>query len=313
LGAMRFYLNMRERPDVTDPAYPGIRHWPHNFSHAGFRPGRSSKHPGFSGRDDWANLVTIDRTAQIARTAIIGSPFRPLLDGRQMRVAEQTVIEAGAWIGQYATIGQGVTIGASSMVEDHVAIQPLAAIGPRVLVRSHSSIGIGVKVGNDSVIKGHLGDHARVGAGCRIAGDLIHRQLDPSISWDDPAGEEPAPIVEDGAFVGWRAMVVGGINIGAGAYVCAGALITKEVPEGYIACGRNQIMPPSAWPGALGKSAFFQDAQGGRGWLPVQRDDRIRGQLGEAGEHDAGLLHRVGRGRVPRVRDRDHMQPSGGG
>jgi acetyltransferase-like isoleucine patch superfamily enzyme len=253
-----------------------------------------------------------------------------LLDGRQLEVDAATVIGPGVWIGHYATIGQGVTIDCRSMVEEFVAIQPLTAIGPRVLVRSHSSIGIGVTIDRDCVIKGHVGDYARIGAGCRIAGDLIHRQLDPSISWDDPAGEEPAPIVGDSAFVGWRATVVGGVNIGAGAYVCAGALITKDIPARHIACGRNQILPPDAWSGALGKSDFFQDtrcpvpagelitfdtslANGRTGWLPVQRDDRIRGQLGEAGEHDAGLLQRVGRGRVPRVRDRDHAQPSGGG
>lgn len=205
------------------------------------------------------DAATIDPTAQIAPTAIIGNPFRPLLDGRQVRVDRDTTIGAGVWIGQYTTIGQGVTIGTDSILEDFVGVQPGAMIGSRVLVTSRSSIGIGVRVDHDSVIKGHIGDYARIGAGCRIAGDLIHRQLDPSIPWDDPAAEEPAPIVEDRAFVGWRAVIVGGVNIGAGAYVCAGALITKDIPAGHIACGRNQIMHPRAWPGALGKSPFFQD------------------------------------------------------
>ena len=112
-------------------------------------------------------------------------------------------------------------------------------------------------VGDGSVIKGHIGDGARIGARCRVAGDLIHRQLDPSLDWDDPGSEEAAPIVQDGAFVGWRALVVGGVNIGAGAYVCAGALVTTDVPAGRIASGRNQITHPSQWRGALGKSHFF--------------------------------------------------------
>jgi acetyltransferase-like isoleucine patch superfamily enzyme len=207
------------------------------------------------------DAAAIDPTAQIAQTAIIGNSFRPLLDGRQLRADRGIVIGAGVWIGQYATIGQGVTIGADSTLEDFVGVQPGTVIGSRVLVTSRSYIGIRVTVDHDSVIKGHIGDYTRIGAGCRIAGDLIHRQLDPSIPWDDPVGEEPAPIVEDGAFVGWRAVIVGGINIGAGAYVCAGALITKDIPAGHIACGRNQIMHPRAWPGALGKSPFFQDRQ----------------------------------------------------
>jgi acetyltransferase-like isoleucine patch superfamily enzyme len=195
--------------------------------------------------------------AQIAQTAIIGNPFRPLLDGRQLGAGGDPVIGAGVWIGHYTTIGQGVTIGAASILEDFVGIQPGAEIGSRVLVTSRSWIGIGAIIGNGSVIKGHVGDHTRIGADCRISGDLIHRQLDPSIPWDDPAAEEPAPVVEDGAFVGWRALIIGGINIGEGAYICAGALITKDIPAGYVAYGRNQIMHPSSWPGTLRKSPFF--------------------------------------------------------
>jgi len=204
------------------------------------------------------HAATIHPTAQIAPTAIIGSPYRPLLDGRRVEVGRDTMIAAGVWVGQFAVIGQGVTIGTDSLVEDHVTVQTRCEIGERVVVVTGAWIGLGVSVGDDSVIKGHIGDSARIGARCRIAGDLIHRQLDPSLAWDDPGSKEPAPIVADGAFVGWRATVVGGVNIGAGAYVCTGALVTRDIPAGHIACGRNQIMHPSEWPGALGKSPFFR-------------------------------------------------------
>jgi hypothetical protein len=63
--------------------------------------------------------------------------------------------------------------------------------------------------------------------------------------------------VDLSVFIGWRAMVIGDVNIGAGAYVCAGALVTRDVPAGYIAYGRNEIVHPTAWPGPLGKSRFF--------------------------------------------------------
>lgn len=208
-----------------------------------------------------AYATTIDPTAQIASTATIGSPFRPLLDGRRVQVDRGTVIAANVWVGQFAVIGEGATIGANSLVEDFVSIQAGTVVGERVVVAGRSWLGFGVTVGDDSVIRGHVGDAVRIGSRCRIAGDLIHRQLDPSLPWDDPASEEPAPIVEDGAFVGWRAIIIGGVNIGAGAYVCAGALVTKDVPAGHIARGRNQITRPSEWSGALGKSPFFRDTQ----------------------------------------------------
>jgi UDP-3-O-[3-hydroxymyristoyl] glucosamine N-acyltransferase len=236
------------------------------------------------------HVTTMFPAAYIAPTAIIGNPFRPLLDGREVQVDRATEIGAGVWIGHFATVGQGVMIGAGSILEEYVAIQARSEIGSRVVVASRSYIGIGVTVGDDSVIKGHVGDNSRVGAGCRIAGDLIHRQLDPSIPWDDPDAEEPAPVVGDGAFVGWRALVVGGVNIGRRAYVCAGALITKDVPAGHIAHGRNQITAPGRWAGALGKSAFFDDQR------PV---DQAK-QTGVAAATSAGLAqpHTV-EGRIP--------------
>jgi len=191
--------------------------------------------------------------AYIAPTAIVGKPFRPLLDGREVRVDRATEIGAGVWIGHYTTVGQGVTIGAGSILEEFVVVESRSEIGSRVILRSRSYIGMGVTVGDESVIRGHVGDRSRIGAGCRIFGDLIHRQLDPSIPWDDPGSEEPAPVIGDRAFVGWRAMVVGGVSVREGAYICAGALITKDIPAWHIAHSRNQIVHPDSWPGTLGK------------------------------------------------------------
>jgi acetyltransferase-like isoleucine patch superfamily enzyme len=200
----------------------------------------------------------IHESASIAPTAIIDSPYRPLLDGRQVQVGRRTEISKDVWIGQFTAIGQGVRIGAGSLVEDYAAIQALSEIGERVVVAGRSWIGLGVTVGDDSVIKGHIGDSVRIGQHCRVAGDLIHRQLDPSRGWDDEDVKEPAPKVGDGVFIGWRAVIVGGVTIGRGAYVCSGALVTKNVPAGCIASGKNQFTQPSQWRGRLAKSPFFQ-------------------------------------------------------
>ena len=201
--------------------------------------------------------ATVFPGVSIAPTAIIGNPFRPLLDGRNVKVNRPTTIGNGVSIGHYTVVGQGARIDAGSIIEEFVNVQPMSQIGSRVRVTSRSFIGMGARVGDDSVIKGHVGENSQVGKRCRIAGDLIHRQLDPSIPWDDPTADEPAPVIGDGAFVGWRAMIVGGVNIGEGAYICAGALITKDVPPWHIAHGRNQIAHPDDWPGTLGKSSFF--------------------------------------------------------
>jgi len=200
--------------------------------------------------------------ATIAATAIISKPYRPLLDGRTLRVGGATEVHEGAWVGEFTTIGQGATIGAGSMIEDYASIGPGSTIGSGVVVTSRSTVAVGATVGDDSVINGFVCDFAKVGRGCKMAGELIHRSIDPTPGWDDPTAEEPAPQIGDGAFVGWRAVIIGGVNIGKGAYVCAGALVSRDVPAGHIAFGRNEIVRPSAWPGDLHKSPFFGQQRG---------------------------------------------------
>jgi acetyltransferase-like isoleucine patch superfamily enzyme len=207
--------------------------------------------------DAAAEPASIDPTATVAGTAIIGRKFRPLIDGRDLVVDRRAEVQAGAWIGEYTIIGQGATIGAGSIIEDYVTVGPRSTIGPGVVVTARSTIGLDATVGADSVINGFVCDNSRIGTGCKISGELIHRSLDPSPGWDDPEAEEAAPVIGDGAFIGWRAVIVGGVNIGAGAYVCAGALVTKDVQPGYVAYGRNKFTHPSGWPGALAKSPFF--------------------------------------------------------
>jgi serine acetyltransferase len=51
--------------------------------------------------------------------------------------------------------------------------------------------------------------------------------------------------------------VIGGIVVGSGSYVCAGAVVTKDIPRGVIVSGVNRISTPDEWHGPLGKSDFF--------------------------------------------------------
>ncbi len=147
--------------------------------------------------------ATMFPDASIAPTAIIGNPFRLLLDGREVRVDRPVTIGKAVSIGHYTIVGEGATIGAGSIIEEFVNIQPGSEIGSRASSSPAAPyIGMGATVGDDCVIKGHVGENSRVGERCRIFGDLIHSQLDPTIPWDDPAAEESDPVVGDGAFVG---------------------------------------------------------------------------------------------------------------
>lgn len=56
-----------------------------------------------------------------------------------------------------------------------------------------------------------------------------------TIGRKEPGG--PAPVLCEGVSVGARAMILGGVTIGAGATVGAGAVVVKDVPPGVTVIG----------------------------------------------------------------------------
>lgn len=54
----------------------------------------------------------------------------------------------------------------------------------------------------------------------------------------------PCPIIEDDVEIGANAVVVGGIRVGRGARIAAGALVTRDVPAGAMAIGNPATIKP---------------------------------------------------------------------
>ncbi|SDX34470.1 2,3,4,5-tetrahydropyridine-2-carboxylate N-succinyltransferase/tetrahydrodipicolinate N-acetyltransferase [Amycolatopsis xylanica] len=149
-------------------------------------------------------------------------------------------------------------IGDDSILDTFCHLEGGVTLGKNVLLTHRASVGAKAKIGDGSIIGCSLVcERSVVGANCRVFGDLIHRQLDPTLPWDAPEAEETSPCLEDDVFVGWGATLIGGINVGTGAYVCAGATVSKDVPAHHIVTGQNEIISPAKWRGALAKSAFF--------------------------------------------------------
>lgn len=204
-----------------------------------------------------ADHAVTDLTATISPTAVLGCGYRPLLDGRRLETGEKAQVGRGAWIGNYCVVGQDVVIGDHSIIQEYSCIEAGARIGSHVLVRHRTTISAGARIGDHCIVHGHIGERVVIGSNCRVFGQFVHQQLDPTKGWDDPCSEEPSAEVCDGAFVGWNAIVIGPVVIGERAYVCAGAIVTRNVPPGHIAYDRNEIIHHSAWPGALSQSPFF--------------------------------------------------------
>jgi acetyltransferase-like isoleucine patch superfamily enzyme len=122
----------------------------------------------------------------------------------------------------------GCEIGDESKVGAFVEIQKGARIGRRVKVSSHSFICEGVEI-EDDVFVGH---------GVVFINDRYPRavtesgQLQTETDW-----QVVRTTVRRGASIGSGSTVLCGVEIGEGAMVGAGSVVTKNVPPGVIVAG----------------------------------------------------------------------------
>jgi serine acetyltransferase len=146
-----------------------------------------------------------------------------------------TLIDPDCVIGSHVIIYEGVTIEKLTQIEDFCRIGEKTRIGKNCRIVYGAKIYGDVKIGNHCVVGGFICEDAEIGNNCRVFGELVHKFDFPPETfhdmkrWDD--GGEKAPIIRDNVFIGFGAKIVGGIEIGKGAFIYPNTIVTKNVPE----------------------------------------------------------------------------------
>ena len=122
----------------------------------------------------------------------------------------------------------GCRIGDRTRIGTFVEIQRGAEVGADSRVQSHTFVCDGVRIG----------DRVFVGHGVMFTNDKTPRVLNER---GEPQTEEDwtlePVVVEDDVAVGSGAVIVGPVRIGRGATVGAGAVVTRDVPDGAVVAG----------------------------------------------------------------------------
>jgi UDP-2-acetamido-3-amino-2,3-dideoxy-glucuronate N-acetyltransferase len=122
----------------------------------------------------------------------------------------------------------GCEVGDGTRVGPFVEIQRGARIGARCKIQSHAFICDGVEIG-DRVFVGHgvmfVNDKRPKATG---GGGALQTEADWALL---------ETRVEDEASIGSGAVILGGVRIGRGALVGAGAVVTRDVPPGATIAG----------------------------------------------------------------------------
>jgi bifunctional UDP-N-acetylglucosamine pyrophosphorylase/glucosamine-1-phosphate N-acetyltransferase len=184
-----------------------------------------------------------------------------------VEIGRDVVVEPNVRLRGHTRIGAGCTIGAGSILTDAVladgvtvnpysvvneaAIATGAIVGPFSRLRPGSDIGEGAHVGNFVETKKarlgkgakanhltYLGD-AEIGAGTNVGAGTITCNYD---------GEKKHPTrIGANAFIGSDSILVAPLEIGDGAYVAAGSVITDTLPAGSLGLGRARQVTKEGW------------------------------------------------------------------
>ena len=143
------------------------------------------------------------------------------------QIAPDVVLGQGVRIFGFVNL-YGCEIGDESKIGTFVEIQRGAKIGRRCKISSHTFICEGVTI-EDGVFVGH---------GVMFTNDLFPRatNADGSLQTADD-WKCLKTLVKKGAAIGSGATLLCGITIGQNAVVGAGAVVTKDVPDGMVVAG----------------------------------------------------------------------------
>jgi acetyltransferase-like isoleucine patch superfamily enzyme len=123
-------------------------------------------------------------------------------------------------IGDGASIREETVIGERCVISRYVTINYRSRIGNRTKVLDHSWICGEIDIGNDVMISGG-----------------VLTSNDNTLGRTDFNAQMRGPIIEDGAVIGIGARLLPNVRIGRKALVAAGAVVTKDVPEGVSVFG----------------------------------------------------------------------------
>lgn len=161
------------------------------------------------------------------------APLAPLELGPGAAVCSGAVVYAGT------TIGPGAIVGDLASVRERCTLGESVVVGRGVCIENDVPIGAFTKIQSNSYITAYseLEDHVFIAPCVTTTNDNFMGRTDARHE------QIKGAIIRRGARVGGGVVILPGIEIGAEAFVAAGALVTRDVPAGKLVAG----LPAQVW------------------------------------------------------------------
>ncbi|UGV41028.1 N-acetyltransferase [Methanococcoides orientis] len=186
---------------------------------------------------------TIGENSVVLENVILGYPEHKILsriveDDTRIEDSDFQGCEIGpnSFIRPNTTIFSNVRTGSNFKTGHNCMIRENTTIGNNVLIGTNVIIDGNVTIGNNVSIQGNayiptnvmIEDNVFIGPCAVLANDKypIRKEYRPE-----------GPIIRKGASIGANATILPGVEIGEGAFIAGGALVTREVPPWKLAIG----------------------------------------------------------------------------
>jgi len=172
----------------------------------------------------------------------------------------QAVIHKTAEVSVDAKIGKGTKIWQNSQVLAGAQIGNECTIGHNCFIGGGARLGNGVKIESNTDVWDliTLENHVFVGPSAVFTNDPNPRAKYPKKNFSR-YGKWLPTLIKEGATIGANATIVCGIEIGKWAFIGAGAVVTKDVPDYALVIGipAKQI----GWMCECGNKIFFKNGK----------------------------------------------------
>lgn len=214
----------------------------------------------------WQPRMMRLRLMELARSGVEIWDYASTFVSPEAKLGIGTVLMPGTVISGNTAIGYGCVIGPNTQITDcrignHTTVNASKAekatvgndseVGPFANLRPGTALGNRCKAGAFVELKNtaigdtaqvphlsYLGD-ATVGSGVNIGCGTVTANFDRA--------EKHTTNIEKDAFIGCNTSLVAPLNIGEGAYVAAGSVITEDIPAQALGIGRSRQANRREW------------------------------------------------------------------
>lgn len=190
--------------------------------------------------------VMIDVDVEIGEDSLVEANVQ--LRGRT-RIGANCSIATGTVL-RDCEIGDGVTI-LPYVVAEHSVIGANASVGPFSRLRMHAEASENTHIGNFVELKKtKLGRGAKASHLAYLGDSIIGSDVNigaGTITCNYDGQRKHQTTIADNVFVGSNSTLVAPLNIGEGAFIAAGSVITKNVEPDALAIGRAYQLNKAGW------------------------------------------------------------------